>query len=239
MKSFEISTALTILAAFPISTNALFACSIDNAVPFKSLLPSSYTSGGGSSGGSSGGGGGYIPTPNPAGCSFYIAAGGSCTPAKYRTKRTYNKLPCPDDWQCVSAGGTPGCYDTKTNNFIDDQGTCGNLFSDETIPNCVEQIMAEASSSVSAPGTKATATGKVAMDATGATGSATAAKSTGTASAVMTSGGMSISDDGARVASWSLAGWEQSEDKEGTQGVYETDGLAHDAAWRERSRVPK
>jgi hypothetical protein len=200
MRPFRIPTVLAILTVLPRISNAYYACSLSKSVPLSDLLPSSGSSGGPV--------GGSDITPASPGCSFYIAAGGSCTTNKPKDKvkrndtgtnesavdfgkRTYSTLPCLESMSCVTVNGQLGCFDLNTYDYIDDQGNCGNANTEESETGCVDKILGTQSSSATATGIRATGT---------------ASGSSSTSSSLSAKGGSSNSNGGARVATGFLLG---------------------------------
>ncbi|KAF2664383.1 hypothetical protein BT63DRAFT_429869 [Microthyrium microscopicum] len=197
MKS-GIRTSVAMLLALSHVSHAYFACSLSNAVPLSSLLPSG--------GSTAGGGGGVTYTPTSPGCSFYIAAGGSCTTSKSKQKvkrsgstnsdhltthrkRTYTTLPCSNTMSCVTVKDQLGCFDLNTYDYIDDEGTCGNLNTGEEETGCVAKFLAAQSSPASA----------IRVESTG-----TATPANSTASSLSAKTGASKSDGEALIPARSL-----------------------------------
>lgn len=196
MKSPSISLSLVLLPALPHLTQAWFECSRSNSVPLSSLFAASDSSSGLTGGLSTGV---NIPPPTSPGCSFYIAAGGTCTTTKSKRsnsngdnndvlqrRATYSTLPCLDSMRCVtSTSGQLGCVDLVTGSSIDDTGACYDAVKGEKDENCVGDFLKERSASGSA-----TASGVEATAAAKASGTAAAVGATSTATSLSTKGGV-------------------------------------------------
>jgi hypothetical protein len=104
---------------------------------------------------------------------------------------------------CVVAGGSLGCWDMANNDYIADDGTCGNLSTGETRDGCVEALLQEAGVGSTPSGSSPSATGGGSGSAT-ATGTSSGARST-TASGSSASSSNSVvsTENGSVKLCWS------------------------------------
>lgn len=192
MKTPLFPLSLTLLVTLSQLTHAWYECTLSTSVPLSTLLIPSGSTSGSTDGLSSNPS--YLPATSP-GCSFYIAAGGTCTTTKIKRNEhreletlkkritTYTILPCLDSMNCVTVSSQLGCVDLKTFSYIDDTGTCYDTTKDEKDPNCVEDFLKEQSVSGSVTATVGTA------KATG-TGTGTASGLSSTATSLSVKGGV-------------------------------------------------